>query len=579
MTFSLRSSISRSLAAGAVVLASHAAVHAADGRDPLRKIEHIVVIYQENHSFDNLFGGWEGVEGLNKAHVPQVDREGAILGCLPQNDVNLTSPTPLVATCSDPEHRIESQFRNVPFSIDRYIAAGDTTCLKPGDRADYGVAKGKGEAGGCTMDLDHRFYQEQYQIHGGRMDRYVAGSNAAGLAMGNYDTKNLPIYRYLHTAGHPRYVIADNFFQAAFGGSFLNHQWLITARTPEWIDAVNDGSSADQHSVVDANGMPKKSPLYSSALQEGLQDKALTASCAPAASRGATPPGVVCGNFVVNSIQPRAWPYDPRATSAIRLPSLTAPTIGDRLTMAGVDWAWYSGGWADAEGDRTQAGFSNTSGPACPSSAFAGSTWPKCPDKLFQFHHQPFNYYAAYAPGSEARKKHLRDEAEFIQLARSSGRDRCNLKAVSFVKPLGAENEHPGYASEWAGNNHLVKLIKSVEESACAANTMVIVTYDEFGGQADHVAPPGPGNSKGPYDQWGPGTRIPALIIAPNLRHDFAVDHEEHDTTSILATIERRFGLLPLNGRDAAVKDLGTIFKARQGGIGAGREALKMVGK
>ena len=50
--------------------------------------------------------------------------------------------------------------------------------------------------------------------------------------MGYYDTKALPIYKYLHGAGHPHYAIADNFFQAAFGGSFLNHQWLIAARTP-----------------------------------------------------------------------------------------------------------------------------------------------------------------------------------------------------------------------------------------------------------------------------------------------------------------------------------------------------------
>jgi len=43
---------------------------------------------------------------------------------------------------------------------------------------------------------------------------------------------------------------------------------------------------------------------------------------------------------------------------------------------------------------------------------------------------------------------------------------------------------------------------------------MVIVTYDEFGGQWDHVSPPGQGDNNGPHDVWGPGTRIPALIIA-----------------------------------------------------------------
>lgn len=133
---------------------------------------------------------------------------------------------------------------------------------------------------------------------------------------------------------------------------------------------------------------------------------------------------------------------------------------------------------------------------------------------------------------------------------------------MSFVKPTGAENEHPGYASESAGNDHLVELLKAIESGACARDTMIVVTYDEFGGTADHVPPPGKMNGKGAYDQWGPGTRIPALVIAPFLKRDFAVDHVVHDTTSILATIERRFGLAPLGTRDAAVKDLSSVFDA-----------------
>ncbi len=92
---------------------------------------------------------------------------------------------------------------------------------------------------------------------------------------------------------------------------------------------------------------------------------------------------------------------------------------------------------------------------------------------------------------------------------------------------------------------------------------MVVVTYDEFGGQWDHVTPPGQGRAAGPHDQWGPGTRIPALIISPFLRGDFVIDHAQHDTTSILATIEHRFGLSALGSRDAAVPDLSTAHTAK----------------
>src|SRR4029077_14437990 len=97
--------------------------------------------------------------------------------------------------------------------------------------------------GGSTRDLVHRFYQEPYQINGGAQNRYVTGSDAVGLSMGVYNTQALPIYAYLHQSGHPDYAIADNFFQAAFGGSFLNHQWLAAARDPKWVGALNDGSA------------------------------------------------------------------------------------------------------------------------------------------------------------------------------------------------------------------------------------------------------------------------------------------------------------------------------------------------
>ena len=137
----------------------------------------------------------------------------------------------------------------------------------------------------------------------------------------------------------------------------------------------------------------------------------------------------------------------------------------------------------------------------------------------------------------------------------------CDLKPVSFIKPVGQENEHPGYASEPNGSDHLVDLLSAIQGSKCAKDTMVIVTYDEFGGQWDHVPPPGLGTA-GPSDIWGPGTRIPTLVISPYLKGDFVVDSTSHDTTSILATIEHRFDLTSLGTRDAAVKDLSSVFNA-----------------
>jgi phospholipase C len=406
--------------------------------------------------------------------------------------------------------------------------------------------------------LVHRFYQEQYQLDHGRMDRYVTGSDALGLTMGRYDTRQLAIYRYLHTPGHPRYVIADNLFQGAFGGSLLNHIWLVAAAAPIYAGALDDGSEADLHSILDTNGMPVKYDFYTPTAP--VKDAPLTAKC----SEALTALGLACGDFAVNSIQPPYQPYAPGTPAAKRLPPLTNQTIGDKLSAAGIDWAWYAGGWSNASGAVGGPGWTNGDGTRCLDANTAkGASPPNCPDPLFQFHHQPFNYFAAFDPSTAAgkanRAAHLRDEAEFIALAAAS-QDECGLKPVSFIKPIGAENEHPGYASEDRGDAHVVALIRAIVAGPCAADTAIVVTYDEFGGQWDHVSPPGQGDAQGPHDQWGPGTRVPALLISPLLPEAAGVDHTQYDTTSILATIERRFGLNPLGTRDAQVKPLGPVL-------------------
>ena len=488
---------------------------------------HLVVIYEENHSFDNLYGRWgrvngQRVNGVARASVAtrrQVAQDGTRYRCLLQNDVNLTAPTPLSSRCQDAEHGVDdSHFRNGPFRIDRYIAADDRTCPAPGAAEENGTLKDSpgAEPGGCTRDLVHRFYQEQYQLNGGRQNRYTTGSDAVGLTMGTYATRRLPIYRYLHSRGAPHYVIADRFFQAAFGGSFLNHQFLIAARAP--LD-TSAGASGARNSVVDSNGMPKSYELYT-ADRPDVVDGQLTQACP---EPGVSDPVRACGNFAVNTIQPSS----PPARSGPKLPLVddtTYPNIGDRLSAAGISWNWYAGGWDEA-----------TAGP---------------PGRLFQTHHQPFTYFANYAPGQPGRA-HLKDERDF-----ETDLGNGNLPKVSFVKPYGAENEHPGYASEPNGSDHLVDLLRQISESPQADRTLVVVTYDEFGGQWDHVPPPGQSSATpGVHDNWGPGTRIPALVLSTSLRRS-GVDHTVYDTTSILATIERSFELAPLSPRDAAVHDL-----------------------
>jgi acid phosphatase len=511
------------------------------------KIDHLVVIYEENHSFDNLYGGWEGVNGRqNATNTTQVGQTGSALACLKELDVNLVAAG---GNC----------WANALFNIDQYIPADAKTCPPDGVFAPNGYKPTDPGAlpGGCTRDIVHRFYQEQYQLDGGKQDRYAVGSDAGHLVMGYYDTTKLPIYQYLHGDGHPHYAILDNFFQGAFGGSFLNHQFLIAAQAP--VDSSAGTTHAANHSKLDSAGFPNATyPMYTPLPNTTYNDSFLTQAC----NTPTTVAGLACGDFAVNTMQPAS---QPTAGGASTLPLVSSNNIGDELSSAGVSWAWYSGGWDDAAGITNGPGWTNgnTPGTCTNPNSKPNPAYPYCPNKNFQYHHQPFNFFANYAPGTPGRA-HLLDEEDFINAANGST-SSCNLDAVSFIKPVGDENEHPGYASEANGSNHLVDLLQEIEGSACAKNTMVVVTYDEFGGQYDHVAPPGPtSTTAGPHDLFGPGTRVPALVLAPNLRSSFSVDSTEHDTTSILATIEHRWSLTPIGAdtRDGRVNDLSTVFDA-----------------
>jgi acid phosphatase len=567
---------------------------AAAHNGPLGNYKHLVVIYEENHSFDNLYGTWGDVNGqhvvgladADAAHTTQVAQTGVPYTCLKQLDVNLNTdaagntlsklPQCNPETVTFPDSTTTtytSHFLNAPFNIDTYIPADATTCPRPNQEFSFpnGIMNGAlqsdgvthvGLPGGCTRDLVHKFYQEQYQLDGGNQDRYVTGSDSVGTVMGYYDSTKLPIYNYLHAKGAPRYVIADQFFQAAFGGSYLNHQYLIAAQPLLWPSAP-----ATQHSRLDSAGFPRGTnnpyPLYRA--NQTSVDGNVTQVC----DVPTTIAGLACGDWAVNTLQP---PWEPQGSFGAAEPATddtkTALNIGDRMSDASVSWAWYAGGWDNANGDKTGTGWTNGSnGTSCtdPNVSTADAQYPNCPDSSFQFHHQPFNYFSRYAPGTADRDAHLRDEVEFIASAQDG-----TLPQVSFVKPLGNENEHPGYSSEPNGSDHLVGLIKAIETGPQAGNTLIVVTYDEFGGAWDHVSPPGLGTS-GASDQFGPGTRIPALLIARNFTSS-GVDHTVYDTTSIMATIEHQFGLQPVDARvpdadstavtprDGLVADLGNAI-------------------
>lgn len=414
----------------------------------INKVGHVVVIYMENHSFDNLYGQFEGADGQTNAkpqNITQLDKDGQPYATLPPIPYSTAFPTNL------PNHY---------FNIDQYV---------PNDQE--------------TPDVTHRYYQEQLQINGGKMNKYAQYNNSKGLTMGYYTTSKLPLY-----AMAKKYTLCDRFFHSVFGCSFLNHQWLIAAATPVFPNAPDYMKAR-----LDSTGKLIKDGTVS-------------------------PDG-----YAVNTCFTVNMPHPKGAKEGSLLPQQTNPTIGDRLSDKGVSWAWYSGGWDDA---------------------LAGK-----PDRTFSYHHQPFAYYAKYADGTAAKKEHLKDETLFFEAAKNG-----TLPSVSFVKPLGIENEHPGESTVNRGETHALKLINAVLNGPNGKDAVIILTYDENGGFWDHVAPP-------VIDKrWGPGTRIPAIIISPFAKKGY-VDHTQYETISILAFIEKRWGLKPLNDRDKNANPLSNAFE------------------
>jgi acid phosphatase len=498
-------------------------------------IQNIVIIFAENRSFDGLFGTFPGANGLSavvsagaptSAYVPQKDRDGTTaLTKLPQAWGGATAAgNPTVVTQAQTDN-----LPNAPFALETtYFTVNAAPKLTTLD---------------VTRDMAHRFFENIMELNGGTNDMFAAWEDAGGITMGHWDYSQSKLWALAQ-----QYVLADNFFMGAFGGSFLTHQYLICACAPavpaSWITSNNPSLNV-LATAPNAKGVPQLAQNSSSPVS------ALTG--APSLQTGNIAPmdyfGTGDGYRAVNTMQPAYQPSgnfpatgatdlryaDPGA--ATTLPPQTQTTIGDLLTGKGVDWAWYATDWDAATTDGTvPAGSTHTV-------IYAPSGPRGSPD--FQTHHHPYNFYAAFDPATQAsaRSAHLKDYNDLL-----SDIGAGTVPPVAWYKPTGNLNQHPGYANIDDADNHIADLVAKLQAGPQWSHMVIIVTYDEYGGQWDHVASP-----KG--DLLGPGERIPAIIISPFSKKG-TVDHTQYDTGSTLRLITRRFGLSALPGitkRDASL--------------------------
>ncbi|AZE82114.1 Acid phosphatase [Pseudomonas orientalis] len=483
------------------------------------QVKTVVVIYAENRSFNNLFADFPGLEkplsALSATDYQQRDRDGSVLPALPPTwgGVLQVGPQSVDGVTYPSAVQFQENLPNAPFA------------LKGPNAEDLPLSL-------VTRDLWHVFYQNQMQINGGKNDGFVAWGDSGGLVMGHYAQSRYSL-RLWDVARE--FVLCDNFFQGAFGGSFLNHHYLISATAPTYPNAAQSVAKAQIATLQsDAPGDPRLKPLDTSPAS------AMTGppQFGPSAL---TPDG-----YAVNTLAPPYWPTwirDPQNPDYSKpdLPNVLVPQthehIGDKLSKKNIDWAWYAGAW-----QATLDQFKDSGGI------------PKIPN--FQYHHQPFNYFKQQGPENRAeRDKRLRDGGLGDEASTNkffADAQAGKLPAVSFYKPQGNLNMHAGYADVASGDRHIVRALKVLQESPQWNNMVVVVTVDENGGWWDHVAPP-----KG--DRWGPGTRVPALVVSPFARKG-TVDHTVYDTASILRLITRVFELETLDGlkqRDDAMRARG----------------------
>lgn len=342
-------------------------------------IKHLVVIVQEGHTFDSYFGTFPGARGIPSNVSLPVQLPASAEGSKTVQPKLLTSP------------------RNA--------------------------------------ELDSRQATAREAYDNGQMDGFVAAQNSraqpGASAAGYYDASIIGSYWQLAR----NYVLFDNFFSAAFGGSADNHMFLVAGQTL---------------------------PPSKLASRNGFQ----------------------------------------------------VPTIFDRLDAARVPWRVYVG--------KYKPQLTYLGGPSSQLARVPILGMPTFVNDAGRF-------------ANVVDSSHVYDDAR-----------NNRLPAVSYIYPGGDSERAPG--SVETGQARVGAMINAIQRSPAWSDTAIVLTWSDWGGYYDHVAPP-------LRDAAGDGFRVPAIIISPYARQHF-IDHTSADLTSILSLIEHLHGLPPLTTRDQSADPL-----------------------
>lgn len=567
---------------------------------PRPPIKHIVVIFQENASFDHYFGTYPDAANIDGTPFMARVHTGTVNGL---TDGNSQFP-----------ERVQTGLHN----FNANVPNGTDLGLDPNKSANPFRLN---HEQAVTCSNNHDYNGEQLAADSGLMDKFPQNNsaptnNAAGCSndgstvMGYFDGNTVTA----EWNWAQRFAMSDNSWDATYGPSTPGAINLISGQTGGTVlhvfagskgatgqltDTVQTASVADTFFVGPTN--PKVlADVVGSSSPVSVQTGTLTTDLDPYLDD--------CGNDHGGTVN---------TTSAGGTVELTGKNIGDLLNAKGISWGWFAGGFRTTttpnpattntanpatgvnndpfgsliSGAATNDGQATGIGTANFTPAVCKATHVLHPDSTASFtgtavhttradynpHHSPFQYYASTrnphhlpptsvaAIGHQDQANHQYDLLDFYS-ALAAG----NLPQVSYLKAINRDDGHPGGESDpLSEQRFLVQTINLIMRSQFWDSTAIFIAWDDSDGWYDHAMAPLVNPSAAPgFDgisaanggncgtpkadalqgRCGLGPRLPLNIISPWTKVNH-VDHTVTDQTSVLRFIEDTFKLDYIDGK------------------------------
>jgi phospholipase C len=463
-------------------------------------IKHLVVIFDENESFDHYFGTYPYAAN--------------------------TDGTPFVAKPGTPT------VNGLYSTITKSGPIGPLLTDNPNEFNPQRLSSSEA----LTSDQNHAYTPEQEADDNNREDKFVQYTESSsatgcgveycqpGVSLDYFDGNTVTaLWNYAQN-----YAMSDNNFDSVFGPSSPGAISVTSGDTGNGYAAdANDTSTpgvetADSGSVYDPNNN-EDGTIYGDI--DPYYDQ-----CSDSNHTTTGPEGIQTG-----------------------------ANIGDLLDSKDVTWGWFQGGFAPTSTNSGGAVCGSTSSFTVTNSN--GSQTVSAQN--YVPHHNPFQFNASTANpahlaptslsqiGYTDQANHQYDASLFDDTLK--GTDGAQLPAVSYIKPPAIYNAHPGNSDPLEEQQYIVNTVNEIEQSKYWSSTAIVITYDDSDGWYDHVAPPVINGSNTSLDtgvcstvkltvssqeaRCGYGDRLPMIVISPYTRENF-VSNNMTDTASVVKFIE-----------------------------------------